>query len=314
MLLSVVGLSGGTCRSFWRVPEAMIGRIEVVRVVRLLISFFVFVWDRLSEWTERVFRRKVTRVSVVVYYHAVSEKSRARFGSQMDDLIRWTRPIALHTSDLFGCTSHRTAVTFDDGYESVIENALPEMARRGIPATIFMPTDGFGRRPKWVKDRKNPLSKEVVMTVEQLRELKKNQLISIGSHCVTHSNLLLMTECEVKKELNGSRRTLESILDQEIELLSFPHGAYNDRILELAREAGYKRVFSITPKCAFLESSSFVIGRVRVDPTDWPIEFRLKLLGAYRWLAVTPKLKSLVYRLIGKNNGMAGQGGSLVRR
>ena len=32
-------------------------------------------------------------------------------------------------------------------------------------------------------------------------------------------------------------------------------------------------------------SDDFVVGRVQVDPWDWPIEVRLKALGAYRWMA-----------------------------
>jgi len=43
------------------------------------------------------------------------------------------------------------------------------------------------------------------------------------------------------------------------------------------------------------------VGRVRVDPTDSPIEFRLKLLGAYRWLplAFSWKRRLLVNPLMG---------------
>jgi hypothetical protein len=33
-----------------------------------------------------------------------------------------------------------------------------------------------------------------------------------------------------------------------------------------------------------LQPDEFVTGRIDVQPTDWQIEFRLKVLGAYRWL------------------------------
>jgi hypothetical protein len=35
----------------------------------------------------------------------------------------------------------------------------------------------------------------------------------------------------------------------------------------------------------------FVLGRISVEPTDWALEFRLKLLGAYRWLPQAIALK-----------------------
>jgi peptidoglycan/xylan/chitin deacetylase (PgdA/CDA1 family) len=45
------------------------------------------------------------------------------------------------------------AVTFDDGYRDVYEHALPVLARKGIPATMFVVTDLVGM-PSWqVHDR-----------------------------------------------------------------------------------------------------------------------------------------------------------------
>src|SRR5207245_1160814 len=67
-------------------------------------------------------------------------------------------------------------------------------------------------------------------------------------------------------------------------LFSFPHGSFNAKLVEWCREAGYERVFTILPTLAFSDPREFVTGRVSVEPTDWPLEFRLKLLGAYRWL------------------------------
>ena len=48
-------------------------------------------------------------------------------------------------------------------------------------------------------------------------------------------------------------------------------------------------------------ATEFVVGRVATDPGDWPIEFRLKLMGAYRWIAFahafTRMLPSAQYEL-----------------
>jgi peptidoglycan/xylan/chitin deacetylase (PgdA/CDA1 family) len=85
-------------------------------------------------------------------------------------------------------------------------------------------------------------------------------------------------------EIHQSKTCLESILGQEITLISFPHGSYNQQHVTMAREAGYERVFSILPSLAFSRSDEYVTGRVRVDPDDWMLEFRLKICGAYRWL------------------------------
>ena len=45
------------------------------------------------------------------------------------------------------------AVTFDDGYQDVFEQAYPVLARKGIPAAVFVVTDLIGRRGWQVHDR-----------------------------------------------------------------------------------------------------------------------------------------------------------------
>ena len=48
------------------------------------------------------------------------------------------------------------------------------------------------------------------------------------------------------------------------------------RSLDLARQVGYTRVFTIEPTMARPAMDQFAVGRVQVDPDDWPMEFRLK--------------------------------------
>jgi hypothetical protein len=57
------------------------------------------------------------------------------------------------------------------------------------------------------------------------------------------------------------------------------------------REAGYQRVFSIEPTVTVTKSAEYVTGRVVADSTDWTLEFRLKVLGAYRWLPAAYRIK-----------------------
>jgi hypothetical protein len=56
-------------------------------------------------------------------------------------------------------------------------------------------------------------------------------------------------------------------------------------VLELAKEAGYRVVYGISPTCSEGEYGGFLLGRVAVEPDDWAWEFRLKMAGAYRWMA-----------------------------
>jgi peptidoglycan/xylan/chitin deacetylase (PgdA/CDA1 family) len=205
----------------------------------------------------------------------------------MDLLLRLAKPIPAGLYGLPDSPAHYCAVTFDDGFVSVLENALPELERRNIPATFFIPTGSLGGPPAWIKAA-SPARHERVLSAEQLAGLKDHRLLAIGSHSISHPNFLKLDPAQARRELEQSKAQLETILCHKVGLFSFPHGAYDSQTIDLARAAGYDRVFTINPGNAFTGPDNFVIGRVLADPADWPLEFRLKILGAYRWLAKAP--------------------------
>jgi peptidoglycan/xylan/chitin deacetylase (PgdA/CDA1 family) len=205
----------------------------------------------------------------------------------MDILLRYAVPTRADFTAPLSPRVHHAAVTFDDGYLNVIENALPELESRKIPSTLFIVTQALGKRPPWMVGSS---SGEKVMSEDHLRGLSSD-LVAVGSHTMTHPQLPFLNEEDARRELSESRSTLERIMNKEITLFSFPHGAFNTKLIEWCREAGYRRVFTILPTLALSDPQEYVSGRVSVEPTDWSLEFRLKLLGAYRWLPLAFALK-----------------------
>lgn len=263
------------------------------RLFKILIGLVTYLFDYCSKTILKILRDKSQSTCVVLYYHAVSNEQRDRFARQMDDLIRWTTPVNGNIDSVPENGRRYSAITFDDGFTSVLDNAIPELSIRNIPCIIFIPTGSLGRHPIWVKDPENQSYKEIVISTDQIKRLDK-ELVSIGSHCVTHTNLLLLNEEEIRKELIDSRMKLKQIVKKDISSLSFPHGQYSQKIVNMAIDAGYKRLFTILPILSFSKTKNLMIGRVEVSPDDWRIEFRLKLLGAYRWMPIFFKLKKYV--------------------
>ena len=255
------------------------------RLIKLLISLAVRGWDIGRTSVLRVARLEPPSVCVVLYYHGVGATQRERFARQMDELLRLSKPIR---ADLRGAPDGGQcycAVTFDDGFVSVLENALPELERRHIPATMFVPTGSMGGKPSWIKDPAASANHEVVLSAAQLASLKERKLVTIGSHSVSHPDLREVGEAEADRELRESKADLEAIFGRRVTLFSFPHGTYDERLIELAKAAGYEQAFTIESRPAALSGDGFVIGRISASPDDWGLEFKLKLLGAYRWLA-----------------------------
>lgn len=235
-----------------------------------------------------------TPVLTTVYYHSVRREERAAFARQMDILLRYTVPVNTARDPLTIAARQNSALTFDDGFVSVAENALPELASRGIPSVLFIPTDFLGKAPGWLEERMLPDRDQLVLDAEGVRK-SDSPLVTIGSHCARHVHLTKLSEREVMDELVRSKQILEDITGKTVDLLSFPHGAYNSRIIELARQAGYRRAFSVLPIFGSSVESDFLIGRISASPRDWPLEFYLKLMGDYVWL---PYLKQEIKKVL----------------
>ncbi len=263
------------------------------RLILLAISLSCLGWRTLRNWVLRMRGKTVPGTCVVLVYHGVPPEQRRQFAQQMDDLLRWARPVAADFKGRLADGIHHVAVTFDDGLRSFADNALPELQKRGIPSTLFVPAGNLGEEPNWPCSIQN----EVVMSAEEVRALP-SALVTIGSHTMSHPRLADVDEATAWKELSESRNTLESLLGRPVKLFAFPHGKYNQTLIEMCCKLGYERVFTIEPALAFVTPNEFVTGRVIADLDDWRIESFLKMMGAYLWLSRGVALKRKVTGLL----------------
>lgn len=263
---------------------------KLKRTVTLIISAGFYFVAGAGEYLHRLLGLKRCGRCVILYYHSIGRENRERFARQMDMLVQLARPLRADAQCSLDSGVRYAIVTFDDGFQNIIENALPELSKRNIPATVFVVTEGLGKFLDWNEDFYDCYRKEQIVTEEQLIQLPTD-LVAVGSHTMTHPNLVEMEEKRAEYEITQSRRKLEALLNQPVKLLSFPHGAFNKRLVAISRNAGYDRVFTTLPSLSLSDPQEFVSGRIGVEPTDWPLEFRLKLLGAYRWLPLAFFLK-----------------------
>ena len=253
------------------------------RVGALAISLAVRGWDIARSRLPGPLNAVKKRSGVVLYYHAVKPHQRHRFARQMDEVLKRATVFPAGSPEAMRGDAPNVAVTFDDGFRRVIENAVPELTKRAIPFTVFVPSGSLGERPSWLRDPGHPCSTERVVSAAEVRALANLPLATVGSHSITHPNLVALDPAGAQEELMRSRADLESAAGVAIDLFSFPHGAHNAVLVDQAGRAGYRRVFTIEPTIVEGCPGPFTVGRVAADPDDWPLEFRLKIAGAYRW-------------------------------
>lgn len=246
-------------------------------------SAIAVAWDALSALRGRP--PKLT----ILYYHAVTADRAAAFDAQMAYLRAKANIVAPdHAGPLDGKRPN-VAVAFDDAFRSVRENALPALVRHRIPATIYVPTGWLGRPPGWAMETDGDAA-EVVMTAEEIANLPRD-LITIGSHTVDHPRLTTLDDAAVTAQLEGSRRTLEAMMGGPVDTLAFPYGDHDARVVELARQAGYRHVFTVAPQAIAPGSTAISRGRTSADPGDPPGLFALKTRGAFDWMPMASWLK-----------------------
>jgi len=126
--------------------------------------------------------------------------------------------------------SRRVAITFDDGTIGQYEHAAPALSARRMSATFFIVTDWVG--------------KAGFMSWDELREIKELGM-SIQSHSKSHPHLSELNEADLRRELDGSRRELDTELAQRTTEIALPGGnAPKLRLRRVLWESGYEAAAS----------------------------------------------------------------------
>lgn len=83
------------------------------------------------------------------------------------------------------------------------------------------------------------------MNWQQIIELS-NEGLEIGGHTITHDSLpTIGDEALLEQEIAGSKKIIEEKIGRKINVFAFPNGCYNQRINEMAYNAGYQFLASV---------------------------------------------------------------------
>ncbi len=231
----------------------------------------------------------------------------ATFSRQMRWLARTYQivPLAELVSSVSSGGSLRgvAAVTFDDGYAGVFENAWPVLRDLGIPATVFVVAEVPGRdehfwwddpdvlraysparRQDWLAtlrgdgaairdslalansppaNRPSPPRSCTPATWPTITHAARSGL-QLGAHSATHRSLPVLDELELQHEVVDSREIIRSRTGVTPEFFAYPYGLSNDRVRDAVRRAGYRAAFTLESGRHAMTNDPWALPRVSV--------------------------------------------------
>jgi peptidoglycan/xylan/chitin deacetylase (PgdA/CDA1 family) len=144
------------------------------------------------------------------------------------------------TSSFLGCSDvskkETITITFDDGFVSNLIEAVPLMKKVGVQAINYLVADRLGQTSDW--EAREGGEADSLMDESQVREwLAAGH--QIGAHTCTHPRLSQLSDAQANEEISASRKKLEDRFGLPVEHFAYPYGDYNERTVELVRQAGF---------------------------------------------------------------------------
>jgi peptidoglycan/xylan/chitin deacetylase (PgdA/CDA1 family) len=250
--------------------------------------------------------------TIVLCYHAVSPSwpiglaiRPERLGEHVSSLLsRGYRPATFYDAVVSPREGKIFAVTFDDGFRSVLEHGYPVLSKLDVSATVFA-------WPVAVDAQDEPVVGPVLepyrgtahhhelfsMSWDELRRLRDAGW-EIGSHAMSHPYLTRLDEAALDWELQASRERLEAELGVPCRTLAYPSGDYDQRVVAATARAGYAAACTLPqrfpatpqllewPRVSFQREDSMRTFRTKVSPTVrrlrrsalWPLAERARSL------------------------------------
>ena len=241
----------------------------------------------------RVRRRNLQGGLRMFLYHRVSDDSDAlalkpaKFRAQMEHLAAegYRALDAVTALDLLYAGElepKQVALTFDDGFKDIEENALPVLTELGFTATVFVATeviDGTARYLWAPEDAR-------LLDWDDIKRLDGEGVLNFEPHTLTHPNLTTLGDRECRHEIEGSKVALEQQLGRETSAFCYPGGFVGGRERDLTQESGFRYGITCEPGLNKNglnkdETDPLLVRRVQIDRTDSLGDFAAKARGSH---------------------------------
>ncbi len=188
-------------------------------------------------------------------------------------------------------------VTFDDGYCSTREIALPILKEFGFKATLYTCTGSIGAQyedypgivPESLPKNERPLTWEEIKTLSSAGW-------SVQAHSESHADHSMLSRFELHQEMENSRR----ILDQNntpVNHYAYPFGRYNAEAIDTARALGFVSAATVHSGLYKAGTDPFCLPRIEINRNDDLKRFQRKVITGYgsAYQAIKAKIRNRLF-------------------
>jgi peptidoglycan/xylan/chitin deacetylase (PgdA/CDA1 family) len=195
-----------------------------------------------------------------------------KFKSQIDFIAHHFRLVSLEEVVANGSaqTERLASITFDDGFLSVKDEALPFLAARGIPFTVFVNSMAVKQNRLFygadVPSINRSYDAKVFLDEDDIKQLATKG-VAIGNHSATHKVLAECDEATLKEEVLDNKEYIEKLTGTTVKHLALPFGKrehYNEHVLNFSYSVGHDYVYSTNPTSFDAARKQRLIPRVSI--------------------------------------------------
>lgn len=217
----------------------------------------------------------------VLMYHSVADStedpyrvtvSPHRLGRQLDWLdargLRGVGIAELLRERAAGRGHDLVGLTFDDGYQDFLDQAVPLLHRHGCTATVFVLPGRLGGTNDWdpLGPRKRLLTAEGVLAAAGAG-------MEIGCHGLLHRELPGLDDVALHEETAHSRHLLTELTGTPPAGFCYPYGTLDARSVNAVRAAGYAYACGIDPGGL---TGLHAVPRIHIGEQDTTLRLHLK--------------------------------------
>jgi peptidoglycan/xylan/chitin deacetylase (PgdA/CDA1 family) len=186
----------------------------------------------------------------------------------------------------------QVAITFDDGYASVHDVALPILKDVGTVATVFPNTGIIAEGGRNSSDAAlGYYPNESFLSWRDVEGLATERW-SVGSHGVGHLDLAAACEETASRELTASKKMIENVISVPCMLFAYTWGKHTPCLRRLVAEAGYRYAFSGRHEPLQADGDPFTVPRINISNDYTMSDFKAVISGDWDYLGWIQRMKA----------------------